>query len=202
MAELGLSERVRALLEEQGVKADVWDGVEVEPTDRSMEEAGEYARCKELGRAVAVGGALLVKMFVACTASGASSDVVMVLVPEPMCMHTTVPVSAHACEERVPVARVDARQPEARRAARENATARTPRAALRRTSAAASSASHSGTRHSGMSRPPLPPHHSSTSQSLYASTQSFDELLVLAAQEDLAAEARVVREATATPRRG
>ncbi len=40
--------------------------------------------------------ALLVKMFVACTASGASSDEVMVLVPEPMCMATTVPVSAHA----------------------------------------------------------------------------------------------------------
>src|SRR5713226_9418310 len=41
ISELGLPERVRALLEEQGVKADVWDGVEVEPTDRSMEEAGE-----------------------------------------------------------------------------------------------------------------------------------------------------------------
>ena len=39
VAELGLPERVRALLEEQGVKADVFDGVEVEPTDRSMEEA-------------------------------------------------------------------------------------------------------------------------------------------------------------------
>jgi len=36
VSELGLPERVRALLEEQGVKADVWDGVEVEPTDRSM----------------------------------------------------------------------------------------------------------------------------------------------------------------------
>ena len=51
LAELGLPERVRALLEEQGVKADVWDGVEVEPTDRSMEEAGEYARSKDCGRA-------------------------------------------------------------------------------------------------------------------------------------------------------
>ena len=53
----------------------------------------------------------------------------------------------------------------------ENATAFTPRAALRRTSAAASSASQSGTRHSGMRRPLLPAHHSSTCQSLYASTQ-------------------------------
>ena len=61
----------------------------------------------------------------------------------------------------------------------ENATVRTPRAALRRTSAAASSASHSGTRQSGMSRPLLPAHHSSTCQSLYASTQSFESSLSL-----------------------
>ena len=56
VAELGMPERVRALLEEQGVKADVWDGVEVEPTDRSMEEAGEYARSKEFDGLIAVGG--------------------------------------------------------------------------------------------------------------------------------------------------
>jgi glycerol dehydrogenase-like iron-containing ADH family enzyme len=56
VAELGLPERVRALLEEQGVKADVWDGVEVEPTDRSMEEAGDYARSKEFDGLIAVGG--------------------------------------------------------------------------------------------------------------------------------------------------
>ena len=60
-----------------------------------------------------------------------------------------------------------------------NATACTPRAALRRTSAAASSTSHSGTMHSGMSRPSLSPHHSSTIQSLYASTQSFASSLSL-----------------------
>lgn len=40
LAELGLPERVRALLEEQGIKADVYDGVEIEPTDRSMEGGG------------------------------------------------------------------------------------------------------------------------------------------------------------------
>src|SRR5260370_40113632 len=41
VAELGLSERVRAPLEEQGVKADVW---EVDPPHRPMEEAGAHAR--------------------------------------------------------------------------------------------------------------------------------------------------------------
>src|SRR5258705_7158287 len=56
VSELGLPERVRALVEEQGVKADVWDGVEVEPTDRSMEEAGEYARSKDFDGLIAVGG--------------------------------------------------------------------------------------------------------------------------------------------------
>lgn len=56
LAELGLPERVRALLEEQGIKADVYDGVEIEPTDRSMEEAAEYARTKEFDGFIAVGG--------------------------------------------------------------------------------------------------------------------------------------------------
>ena len=56
LAALGLPERVRALLDEQGVKADVFDGVAVEPTDRSMEEAADYARTKEVDGFVAVGG--------------------------------------------------------------------------------------------------------------------------------------------------
>jgi hydroxyacid-oxoacid transhydrogenase len=56
LAAAGLPDRVRALLEEQGVKADVYDGVEVEPTDRSMEDAAEFARTKEFDGLVAVGG--------------------------------------------------------------------------------------------------------------------------------------------------
>ena len=88
-------------------------------------------------------------------------------------MHaTTVPVSAHASKN-------GSQWPEwmlgspSHGGSSEKHTARTPRAALRRTSAAASSASHSGIRQSGMRRPPDPPHHSSTIQSLYASTQSL-----------------------------
>jgi len=56
LAAEGLPERVRGLLEEQGIKAEVYDGVEVEPTDRSMEEAAEYARSKEFDGLIAVGG--------------------------------------------------------------------------------------------------------------------------------------------------
>lgn len=56
VAETGLPARVRALLEEQDVKADVWDGVEIEPTDHSMEEAAEYARHQEFDGLVGVGG--------------------------------------------------------------------------------------------------------------------------------------------------
>src|SRR5204863_1138634 len=53
---LGLPERVRALLDEEGVKADLYDGVEIEPTDRSMEEAAEYARQREFDGLIGVGG--------------------------------------------------------------------------------------------------------------------------------------------------
>jgi hydroxyacid-oxoacid transhydrogenase len=56
VAELGLPERVAGLLDEQGIKAEVYDGVEVEPTDRSFEEAADFARTKEFDGLVAVGG--------------------------------------------------------------------------------------------------------------------------------------------------
>src|SRR6478736_4856522 len=120
--------------------------------------------------------ALLPKMLTACTASGASSDDVTVRVPEPMCMATAVPVSAHAAKNGSQYPEWIDGSPN-HGGSSENATARTPRAALRRTSAAASSASHSGTRHNGMSRPWEPAHHSSTCQSLYASTHSFESSL-------------------------
>jgi len=56
IAALGLPERVRALLDEEGVKADLYDGVEIEPTDRSMEEGAEYARQREFDGLIGVGG--------------------------------------------------------------------------------------------------------------------------------------------------
>src|SRR3989442_12246979 len=60
IGELGLPDRVRALLEEEGVKADIYDGVEIDPTDRWMEEAAEHGRHGELdGLAAADGGSAL-----------------------------------------------------------------------------------------------------------------------------------------------
>jgi hydroxyacid-oxoacid transhydrogenase len=56
LAELGLPERIRGLLGEEGIKAEVYDGVEVEPTDRSMEEAAAVTRGTEAEGYIAVGG--------------------------------------------------------------------------------------------------------------------------------------------------
>src|SRR2546422_4985458 len=56
IGELGLPDRIRMLLEEEGIKADIYDGVEIEPTDRSMEEAAEYARQREFDGLIGVGG--------------------------------------------------------------------------------------------------------------------------------------------------
>ncbi|HEV8311230.1 MAG TPA: hydroxyacid-oxoacid transhydrogenase [Methylomirabilota bacterium] len=56
LAELGLPERIAGLLGEQGIKADTYDSVEIEPTDHSIEEAADYARTKEFDGVVAVGG--------------------------------------------------------------------------------------------------------------------------------------------------
>jgi alcohol dehydrogenase class IV len=56
IAELGLPERIRGLLGDEGIKAEIYDGVEVEPTDRSMEEAAAHTRGKDFDGLIAVGG--------------------------------------------------------------------------------------------------------------------------------------------------
>ncbi len=56
VAELGLPERIRGLLADEGIKAEIFDGVEVEPTDRSMEEAAAVTRGHAVDGYIAVGG--------------------------------------------------------------------------------------------------------------------------------------------------
>ena len=97
---------------------------------------------------------------------------------EPMCMQTVVPVSSHSRKNGSQNPEwIDGRPRCAGISL--NATARTPRTALRRTSAAARSASHNGIRQIGISRPDVPAHHSSTVQSLYASTHASPNVLSL-----------------------
>ena len=107
----------------------------------------------------------LPKLSVAATATGASAEVAGIFDDEPMCMHTTVPVSSQAAKNGSQYPPWMLGRPRCGGISLKH-TARTPRAALRRTSAAAFSASQSGMMHSGSSRPPLSPHHSSTMKSL------------------------------------
>ncbi len=56
IARLGLADRVRAAAEEEGVQAEVFDEVHVEPTDESFEAAIRFARDRSFDGFVAVGG--------------------------------------------------------------------------------------------------------------------------------------------------
>jgi len=56
VAETGLPERVRSLLSEEGIKTELFDGVEIEPTDRSMEEAAALTKGVDVDGYVAIGG--------------------------------------------------------------------------------------------------------------------------------------------------
>src|ERR1700677_2925011 len=113
----------------------------------------------------------LPKLSVAATATGASAEVAGILDDDPMCMHTTVRVSSQAAKKGSQAPLWMLGSPKWGGISLKQ-WARTPRAALRRTSAAANPASHRGMMQRGISRPPLSPHHSSTIQSLYASTHA------------------------------
>src|SRR5262245_21012807 len=115
------------------------------------------------------------------TAGGASFDVDGILDDEPMCMHATVPVSAHARKNGSQEPSGSWTEGSPRNGGISvNATARPPRAALRRISSPASCESHSWMIGRGISRPLEPAHHSSNIQSLYAFTQRSESSLSFA----------------------
>ena len=99
------------------------------------------------------------------TPAGASRDENGSLDDDPTCMHTVVPVSAHAANigSQWPVWMLGRSR---RVGSSEKHTALTPRAALRSISATASPTSHSGMMQQGMLIPIDGSHHSSTIQSL------------------------------------
>ncbi len=53
---LGLPERVRMLIQEAGISADIFDEVHVEPTDQSFEAIDAFIRGRDYDGFVAVGG--------------------------------------------------------------------------------------------------------------------------------------------------
>ena len=53
---LGLPERVRTLLREASISADIFDDVHVEPTDQSFEAISTFVRGRDYDGFVAVGG--------------------------------------------------------------------------------------------------------------------------------------------------
>lgn len=53
---LGIPERVRALLEEAGINAEIYDAVHVEPTDQSFEAIATFVRGRDYDGFVAIGG--------------------------------------------------------------------------------------------------------------------------------------------------
>src|SRR6266566_2724102 len=53
---LGLPERVRKLIQEAGISADIYDDVHVEPTDKSFDTIASFVRGRDYDGFVAVGG--------------------------------------------------------------------------------------------------------------------------------------------------
>jgi len=43
LSDIGLADRVKGIIEDEGVEADVYDASHIEPTDKSIEEAVKFA---------------------------------------------------------------------------------------------------------------------------------------------------------------
>ena len=56
MMKLGPPERVQKLLEESGIKSEIYDDVHVEPTDQSFEAIAAYVKGRDYDGFVAIGG--------------------------------------------------------------------------------------------------------------------------------------------------
>ena len=96
---------------------------------------------------------------------GASAAVMIICDDEPMCRHTTVPVSEQAAQNGSQWSLWKLGQPE-RSGFSEKVTAWQPLAATRRTSSAMTWGSQTAGMARGMNRPGSCPHHSSMCQSL------------------------------------
>jgi alcohol dehydrogenase class IV len=56
LVDLGLAEKVKGYIEEEGIKVDIFDGTHIEPTDESVMQAVEFAKGKQYDGYVGLGG--------------------------------------------------------------------------------------------------------------------------------------------------
>jgi hypothetical protein len=121
------------------------------PSDKAMRRLGYLRSTGEKSRSAAHW-----MMFTGCramsTSKGASGAVMASCDDEPMCRHTTVPSSSHACQKGSQWSGWKLGHPSLEGFS-ENVTAWLPLAATRRTSAAMSWGSQMGGMESGMKRP-------------------------------------------------
>ena len=47
LVELGLAEKAKAIIEDEDIKADIYDGVHIEPTDESVKDSINFAKGKD-----------------------------------------------------------------------------------------------------------------------------------------------------------
>src|SRR5262249_18789679 len=136
------------------------------PSEYAITRLGNFSNTPDIRKSVKDMAAFMY-VSVEPTAGGASFDVDGIFDDEPMCMHTTVPVSAHARKngsQQPSASWIDGNPRNAGISV--NATAWPPRAAFLWISSPASSESHSWMIGSGINRPSDPAHHSSNIQSL------------------------------------
>jgi hydroxyacid-oxoacid transhydrogenase len=78
VAATGLPERLQGAMSEAGMKAEVFDGAHVEPTDESLRAAVEHARAGDWDGFLAVGGGSSID-----TAGSSNAQTRRALIPKP-----------------------------------------------------------------------------------------------------------------------
>jgi alcohol dehydrogenase class IV len=117
LMKLGLPERVRTLLREDGIHADIFDDVHVEPTDQSFEAIANYVKGRDYDGFVSIGGGSTIDSAKAANLFTTYPAPVMdyinkpigkgVPVPGPLKPHVAIPTTAGTGSETTAVAVLD-----------------------------------------------------------------------------------------------
>ena len=114
---IGLPERVRTLLQEDGIHADIFDDVHVEPTDQSFEAIANFVKGRDYDGFVSIGGGSVIDSAKAANLFTTYPAPVMdyinkpigkgVPVPGPLKPHVAIPTTAGTGSETTAVAVLD-----------------------------------------------------------------------------------------------